>query len=460
MERDRYYDDRRDRGWNDDRSRRRRSPSFEQEINPIERELRQSPSEESKKVVERKEMSVEKDEVVIEEKETPKKDVDSTEKKKTKKSKHKKHKKSKHESKEEKLLRKEQSGRTQGDEADASNKQETPAIVEEQSPEEPTKDTDRADSIDRDVCGPALPPHLLKPQPTPEESADDPEEEHFGPKLPPSVIGESSQQSDNEKPRILGPILPSEIDLDALSQQKHQDMSDISESEDDDLIGPVPEGQTKTEAHLELERRAIEMKLAKLSENDAKANLEPVREEWMIELPEVRAVGSLNLGPRQFRKNDRPDLSDRSSWTETPKDREGNSSKRETAEQVMVTKQKEADATFRAKRDAEQEEAARKHKKKHKRDQSLLEIHQKKLKKEKKKEKEKEVCWIICKIAGNILIQFSLHFQKAEGKPARRPFSRDDDLKVNRFDQAQKNAILKKAQLLDTRFGSGEAKFL
>lgn len=47
-----------------------------------------------------------------------------------------------------------------------------------------------------------------------------------------------------------------------------------------------------------------------------------------------------------------------------------------------------------------------------------------------------------------------------EVRASRRPFNRDSDLKVNRFDQAQKNAILKKAQLLDTRFGRGETKYL
>lgn len=42
----------------------------------------------------------------------------------------------------------------------------------------------------------------------------------------------------------------------------------------------------------------------------------------------------------------------------------------------------------------------------------------------------------------------------------RRPFSRDIDLQVNKFDDAQKKAVLKKAQLLDDRFSSGQAKFL
>lgn len=42
----------------------------------------------------------------------------------------------------------------------------------------------------------------------------------------------------------------------------------------------------------------------------------------------------------------------------------------------------------------------------------------------------------------------------------RRPFSREVDLQVNRFDEAQKKNIIKKAQALDSRFSRGEAKFL
>ena len=48
-----------------------------------------------------------------------------------------------------------------------------------------------------------------------------------------------------------------------------------------------------------------------------------------------------------------------------------------------------------------------------------------------------------------------------ETKPARRPFDRDLDMQVNRFDDAQKKSIIKKSQLLNTRFGhSKEGKFL
>jgi hypothetical protein len=42
----------------------------------------------------------------------------------------------------------------------------------------------------------------------------------------------------------------------------------------------------------------------------------------------------------------------------------------------------------------------------------------------------------------------------------RRPFDRSIDLQARRFDEAQKKAIFKKAQLLDDRFSSGRSKFL
>lgn len=47
-----------------------------------------------------------------------------------------------------------------------------------------------------------------------------------------------------------------------------------------------------------------------------------------------------------------------------------------------------------------------------------------------------------------------------EKSTERRPFSREIDLQVNKFDENQKKAVLKKAQLLDDRFSSGQSKFL
>lgn len=45
---------------------------------------------------------------------------------------------------------------------------------------------------------------------------------------------------------------------------------------------------------------------------------------------------------------------------------------------------------------------------------------------------------------------------KLSGETVRRPFDRDLDLQINRFDQAQKNAVIKKAQCLDDRFSRGK----
>lgn len=62
----------------------------------------------------------------------------------------------------------------------------------------------------------------------------------------------------------------------------------------------------------------------------------------------------------------------------------------------------------------------------------------------------------------NVLLKAFI-FQKDEKdgkKKERRPFDRNVDLQVNRFDDAQKKAIYKKAQLLDSRFSTGESKYL
>lgn len=102
----------------------------------------------------------------------------------------------------------------------------------------------------------------------------------------------------------------------------------------------------------------------------------------MIELPDVKAA-NLGLGARQFRTKERPDFSDRSSWTDTPKERERKShhSRALTSDEIKRNKKREGEVMFTAKRDAEQEEAVKRHSKKHRRDESLLETHQKKLKK-------------------------------------------------------------------------------
>lgn len=184
-----------------------------------------------------------------------------------------------------------------------------------------------------------------------------------------------------------------------------------------------------------LEQRALELKLGKVTKSEFKeAQQEKAREEWMIELPQVKTVTDLGLGARQFLTKERPDFSDRSSWTNVPQDRKEKSSK--MSAEVDFKKQQEVELQKKLfkEHDEHQEKVAKEHKKKHKRNKSLLELHQDKLNKA-KKEKEDE-------------------------PKSRRPFDRNVDLQANRFDEAQKKAVIKKAQLLDSRFSSGSSKFL
>lgn len=48
--------------------------------------------------------------------------------------------------------------------------------------------------------------------------------------------------------------------------------------------------------------------------------------------------------------------------------------------------------------------------------------------------------------------------EKANAPVERRPFDRDADLQVNRFDDAQKQRLLKKSQELNTRFSHSKDK--
>lgn len=343
------------------------------------------------------------------------------------------------------------------------------------------------DSFDPSFCGPALPPHMV---PTTPQPTDD-----IGPVLSqrsPSIGSppQRSQTPESKKPRVIGPVLPSGIDLEAAASSLPPDVvSDISDTEEDidfDLVGPLPPGLSKSDAHLELERRALELKLAQLNDSDDDDGNEPVREEWMTALPAVRKVANMGLVARQFKAKAGPEIGDRTGWTDTPGDRERKAQRHgPTAEEVIAERQREAEAVFRAKRDAEQEKAATKHKKKHKRDQSLLDLHQKKLKKKQKVSivARRMRCVIhsfffvviqlmlrFCRSFVLLIFEFVFFFHlysqkerekaKESGRPERRPFSREEDLKVNRFDDAQKKAVMKKAQLLDTRFGSGESKYL
>ncbi|XP_068153841.1 GPALPP motifs-containing protein 1-like isoform X2 [Drosophila tropicalis] len=260
-------------------------------------------------------------------------------------------------------------------------------------------------NCDEDAFGPALPPHLVKSEPT----------QH-----------------------VIGPIMPSDL------IQKSSDTQCPTDQDDDDdgagTFGPMP-----NVSQVELEERALALKLSVLEGNGLEGSTaldQDQREEWMLELPDVGLKGGLaalnNMKRTFYQGKERPDFTDRSSWTKTPKSE---------AAAAMGTKsvsskelEKMAQAKYDRQRDEEQERMAKKHKKKHKRDESLVELHQKKLRKE-QKERDKALA-------------------ASGSKSERRPFSRDVDLKLNKIDKNQTKQIVDKAKILNTKFSSGHAKYL
>lgn len=302
------------------------------------------------------------------------------------------------------------------------------------------------DDAPDDQFGPALPPSMLNKEPERKPSVDEEKTEIIGPALPPHLVARKLQDESHSPERnetSIGPALPpagfipakntagdsSESELSPFSEEEEEEPD---AEENDDLIGPMP-GTSTSKAQLELEKRALEMKLRRFDDDDQKTSNATAREDWMLELPDIRKVADMGLGARQFRTREKLEIGDRTVWTDTPSDRERKkASGGHSSRDAKRDHEQEIEQARIAERDKQQEEQVKRHKKKHKRDKSLLDIHQKKLKKEKKDKEE----------------------------PTRRPFDRNVDLHANRFDDAQKKAIMKKAQLLDTRFSSGGSKYL
>ncbi|XP_067617170.1 GPALPP motifs-containing protein 1 [Eurosta solidaginis] len=279
-----------------------------------------------------------------------------------------------------------------------------------------------------DTFGPALPPHLLKSEPKNERA-------FIGPMLPPQGF----RQPINERRTLQN---------ESSVVTKKDKAQPIDEDVEDFSYGPVPlpttaDGIAQMSAtQMELEQRALELKLAAIEGTSGHGSDAKVREEWMLELPQVGLKSGLaalaNMKRTFYQGKERPDFSDRSSWTKTPQD--ANNPTPSTSKTTVVSLQQQAEADYERKRDEEQARLAKKHKKGHKRDESLVDMHQKKLRKEQKK-REKELA-------------------ASGAKPERRPFSRDVDLKLNKIDSNQTKQIVDKAKILNTKFSSGKTKYL
>ncbi|XP_056876197.1 GPALPP motifs-containing protein 1 isoform X1 [Takifugu flavidus] len=259
--------------------------------------------------------------------------------------------------------------------------------------------------------GPALPPGFKKQENSPDRQP------LLGPALPPGFCRapyeNDADNDDGDADAFLGPALPPGY------------KADSSSSEDEDVIGPMPSrGPNEDTLALDFERRARRMK-EKLTGEDAPEVL--TRDTWMTELPpELQHIG---LGARTFKKRSGPENKDRSIWTDTPEDRERKA--KERLEKKEKGEEEKHEAPQLTQKDLEMAEKVSKYNES-KRAESLMNLHAKKM-----KEKAKE---------------------KANTPVERRPFDRDEDLQVNRFDEAQKQRLLKKSQELNTRFSHSKDK--
>ncbi|KAK0180197.1 hypothetical protein PV327_005866 [Microctonus hyperodae] len=263
------------------------------------------------------------------------------------------------------------------------------------------------------IIGPSLPNEYRKYiSPDDNENGMNDEEDTFGPALPPHL--------QNTKSEVLKIVETFSSNKSRDDNNDRMDIDNILADDEDDIddfeaIGPLPVDHPgiksdRIQQQLEYRARLIKEELAEIDNCESKK-----REEWMIELPDIQTA-NLGLAPRKFRSRPGPDMSDRSSWTDTPMDR--------------ARKQREQQMDKRP-RDHRHETEVRVEKPHSRNEKSLLELHQKKMNKKKKKEEKAA---------------------KDNGRPVRRPFDRDVDLKANHFDEARKRRMMMKATTLDDRF--------
>ncbi|XP_045143072.1 GPALPP motifs-containing protein 1 [Echinops telfairi] len=288
-------------------------------------------------------------------------------------------------------------------------------------------DEERTQESEEDDTGPPA----RKQRRNQDHGEDDDDDGFFGPALPPGF-----KKQDDSPPRpIIGPALPpgfikstqkSDRGRDDPGQASYFNSEETDSSEDDeDIVGPMPaKGPVIDSVATEFEKRAQRMK-EKLTKGDDSPKA-MTRESWMTELPpELKAFG---LGPRTFKRRADDRSGDRSVWTDTPADRERKAKETQEAKKPFSKKDEERVLSGRDKRLAEQVSSYNDSK----RSESLMDMHHKKLKSKTAEDRN---------------------------KPQERiPFDRDKDLKVNRFDDAQKKALIKKSRELNTRFSHGKDK--
>lgn len=145
----------------------------------------------------------------------------------------------------------------------------------------------------------------------------------FGPALPPHLLNKN-QLSSKEENKVIGPVIPQEL-MGKLQENIPENSPieeeiDEKEEEEECLQGsygplPVTNPTEMTAAQIELEKRALELKMAAIDGINAPTTDTTVREEWMLELPEVGLKGGLaalsNMKRGFHQGKEKPDFSDR-----------------------------------------------------------------------------------------------------------------------------------------------------
>ncbi|XP_051918711.1 GPALPP motifs-containing protein 1 isoform X2 [Hippocampus zosterae] len=306
-------------------------------------------------------------------------------------------------------------GYKRGEPSSSSDESEEVAVKRVKTSEEKHTEFEKSkDEEDDGFFGPALPPGFGKKQSSPERPPV------LGPALPPGFRRAvyDHDDGDGDEEGFPGPALPPGYKADSFS----------SEGEDEIIIGPMPsDGPVQNTVAQDIERRARIMKdkLTKVDVPEA-----PSRETWMTELPpELQHIG---VGARTFKKRSGPEKGDRSIWTDTPADAERKA--RERLEKKKRGETEKDSAPQISQKDLEMADKVSKYNKTT-RSESLMSLHTKNI-----KEKATQV---------------------RDNPVERRAFDRETDLKVNRFDEAQKQRLLKKSQELNTRFShSNDRMFL
>uniref|UniRef100_A0A8I3NEF8 GPALPP motifs-containing protein 1 n=1 Tax=Canis lupus familiaris TaxID=9615 RepID=A0A8I3NEF8_CANLF len=231
-----------------------------------------------------------------------------------------------------------------------------------------------------------------------DDDDDDDDEGFFGPALPPGF-----KKQDDSPPRpLIGPALPPGFIKSTQKSDKGRDdpgqqvssyfNSEETDSSEDEDIVGPMPAKGPVNYSVTTE---FEKRAQRMKEKLTKGDHDsskPITRESWM-TELPPEMKDFGLGPRTFKRRAGDKSGDRSVWTDTPADRE--------------KKAKES-----------------------KRSESLMDIHHKKLKNKAAEEKN---------------------------KPQERiPFDRDKDLKVNRFDEAQKKALIKKSRELNTRFSHGK----